>query len=350
MRWVDYVYFAVSVRTTFGATDVAVVSRAVRRAVTANAIIAFVFNLGHRRVGIGAVRTGPSRLQSDRPQGQVQLGGRLSGPKRRPVRVSMRRRRWWMVFRWQSRHCATYVFDPPQSNHRSRVSSKVLRLSPSRSRSARGCQPRALGPHPAHGPAPGEPAHCRSRRRRRCPDAHSGPPVRPRGRPPGSGRKRNSWPPNDPVSPPPYPPCGTASWPHSPTGHRPPAVGGSTVLAQMIRAFADQHRVEIVQASGGMTKNLAAGHHRLAAQRFVRRGGIRLSGDAGTLPCVGTGSSGRGRRFDPAVGRKALGELQIRGPWITGSYYVRDGATTGSGAVSDFPERWAFRQRCRRQC
>ncbi|MFI7006585.1 DUF1345 domain-containing protein [Streptomyces sp. NPDC050145] len=42
--WSDYVYFAVSVMTTFGTTDVEVLSREMRRTVTANAIIAFVFN------------------------------------------------------------------------------------------------------------------------------------------------------------------------------------------------------------------------------------------------------------------------------------------------------------------
>jgi uncharacterized membrane protein len=42
--WADYVYFAVSVMTTFGTTDVTVASRGMRRTVTANAVIAFVFN------------------------------------------------------------------------------------------------------------------------------------------------------------------------------------------------------------------------------------------------------------------------------------------------------------------
>ena len=43
-RWSDYVYFAVSVMTTFGTTDVTVTSRRMRRTITAHAIIAFVFN------------------------------------------------------------------------------------------------------------------------------------------------------------------------------------------------------------------------------------------------------------------------------------------------------------------
>ncbi|MER7951693.1 DUF1345 domain-containing protein [Streptomyces sp. NPDC096079] len=42
--WSDYLYFAFSVMTTFGTTDVDVTSREMRRTVTANSAIAFVFN------------------------------------------------------------------------------------------------------------------------------------------------------------------------------------------------------------------------------------------------------------------------------------------------------------------
>ncbi|MEU8460371.1 DUF1345 domain-containing protein [Streptomyces sp. NPDC029003] len=42
--WSDYVYFAFSVMTTFGTTDITVMSREMRRTVTVNACIAFVFN------------------------------------------------------------------------------------------------------------------------------------------------------------------------------------------------------------------------------------------------------------------------------------------------------------------
>ncbi|MEU6165912.1 DUF1345 domain-containing protein [Streptomyces tanashiensis] len=42
--WLDYVYFAFSVMTTFGTTDVTVMSKEIRRTVTVNACIAFVFN------------------------------------------------------------------------------------------------------------------------------------------------------------------------------------------------------------------------------------------------------------------------------------------------------------------
>ncbi|MGW0993218.1 DUF1345 domain-containing protein [Streptomyces sp. NPDC002520] len=42
--WADYVYFALSVMTTFGTTDVNVTSREMRRTVAAHGVIAFVFN------------------------------------------------------------------------------------------------------------------------------------------------------------------------------------------------------------------------------------------------------------------------------------------------------------------
>ncbi|MFH9294988.1 DUF1345 domain-containing protein [Streptomyces sp. NPDC017520] len=44
VAWTDYMYFALSVMTTFGTTDVTVMSREMRRTVAANATIAFVFN------------------------------------------------------------------------------------------------------------------------------------------------------------------------------------------------------------------------------------------------------------------------------------------------------------------
>jgi hypothetical protein len=43
-QFFDYLYFAVSVATTFGTTDVTVTDRVLRRAVTAQAVLAFAFN------------------------------------------------------------------------------------------------------------------------------------------------------------------------------------------------------------------------------------------------------------------------------------------------------------------
>lgn len=42
--WSDDIYFAVSVMTTFGTTDVDVTSNVMRRTVTVDAVVAFVFS------------------------------------------------------------------------------------------------------------------------------------------------------------------------------------------------------------------------------------------------------------------------------------------------------------------
>nr|WP_240981846.1 MULTISPECIES: DUF1345 domain-containing protein [unclassified Streptomyces] len=56
--WADYVYFALSVMTTFGTTDVDVTSREMRRTVSANAVIAFVFNTVTVASLVGALDAG----------------------------------------------------------------------------------------------------------------------------------------------------------------------------------------------------------------------------------------------------------------------------------------------------
>lgn len=56
--WADYVYFALSVMTTFGTTDVDVTSREMRRTVSANAIVAFVFNTVTVASLVGALDAG----------------------------------------------------------------------------------------------------------------------------------------------------------------------------------------------------------------------------------------------------------------------------------------------------
>ncbi|ONF63399.1 DUF1345 domain-containing protein [Amycolatopsis keratiniphila] len=57
-EWSDYLYFAVSVMTTFGTTDVDVVSREMRRTVTTHAIIAFVFNTVTVAAVVSALNSG----------------------------------------------------------------------------------------------------------------------------------------------------------------------------------------------------------------------------------------------------------------------------------------------------
>ncbi|GHJ97218.1 hypothetical protein SNE510_67370 [Streptomyces sp. NE5-10] len=57
-RWADHVYFALSVMTTSGTTDVDVTSRETRRTVSANAIVAFVFNTVTVASLVGALDAG----------------------------------------------------------------------------------------------------------------------------------------------------------------------------------------------------------------------------------------------------------------------------------------------------
>ncbi|MFF0454242.1 long-chain fatty acid--CoA ligase [Nocardia africana] len=111
-------------------------------------------------------------------------------------------------------------------------------------------------------------------------------------------------------------------------------VGGSAVPAQMIRAFADQHDVEIVQA-WGMTETSPLGtiawpppglsgeeefRYRATQGRFPASVQARLIGDDGSV--------------QPWDG-KSLGQLQVRGPWITGVYYAPDATAANSGTSSD---------------
>ncbi|MDE9367391.1 DUF1345 domain-containing protein [Luteipulveratus sp. YIM 133132] len=56
-EWSDYVYFAVSVMATFGTTDVNVTSREMRRTVSINAVIAFVFNTVTVAASVSALTT-----------------------------------------------------------------------------------------------------------------------------------------------------------------------------------------------------------------------------------------------------------------------------------------------------
>ncbi|MFE6171276.1 DUF1345 domain-containing protein [Streptomyces sp. NPDC056464] len=56
--WADYVYFALSVMTTFGTTDVSVTTREMRRTAAANSAIAFVFNTVTVASLVGALDSG----------------------------------------------------------------------------------------------------------------------------------------------------------------------------------------------------------------------------------------------------------------------------------------------------
>ncbi|WP_227985222.1 long-chain fatty acid--CoA ligase [Nocardia spumae] len=111
-------------------------------------------------------------------------------------------------------------------------------------------------------------------------------------------------------------------------------VGGAAVPPQMIRAFAVEHGVEIVQA-WGMTETSPLG--------TVARPPDGLSDEEEFPYRVSQGF------FPPAVqGRlvaedgsiqpwdgKSMGELHIRGPWITGAYYAPDGGGVDADKFSD---------------
>ncbi len=118
-------------------------------------------------------------------------------------------------------------------------------------------------------------------------------------------------------------------------GHlRAVVVGGSAVPPQLMRAFEERHGVRIIQA-WGMTETSPLGSvawpppgaegeaayaYRVTQGRFPAPVQARLVGDDGTeLPHDG----------------KAVGELEVRGPWITASYYSPDAGTVGSDAFRD---------------
>ncbi|WP_067464893.1 fatty acid--CoA ligase [Nocardia amamiensis] len=113
-------------------------------------------------------------------------------------------------------------------------------------------------------------------------------------------------------------------------------VGGSAVPAQLMRAFEDRHNVRIIQA-WGMTETSPLGcvawppsgtdseeafAYRISQGRFPASVQARLVGDDGAaLPHDG----------------RAVGELEVRGPWITGSYYSPDATAVG---VDSFDNGW----------
>ncbi|WP_433195724.1 long-chain fatty acid--CoA ligase [Nocardia sp. CA-107356] len=102
-------------------------------------------------------------------------------------------------------------------------------------------------------------------------------------------------------------------------------VGGSAVPPSMMRAFQEKHGVRILHA-WGMTETSPLGsvahppagvtgedewEYRFSQGRFPASVQARLVGDDGSV-VPNDGAS--------------LGELEVRGPWITGSYYSPDGA------------------------
>ncbi|MFE3188859.1 long-chain fatty acid--CoA ligase [Nocardia sp. NPDC059240] len=111
-------------------------------------------------------------------------------------------------------------------------------------------------------------------------------------------------------------------------------VGGAAVPPSMMRAFEEQHHVKLLHA-WGMTETSplgSVGHppagaegeeawaYRYTQGRFPAGVQARLVGDDGSvLPNDG----------------EALGELEVRGPWITGSYYSPTGAEVDPDKFDD---------------
>ncbi|MEU0501748.1 long-chain fatty acid--CoA ligase [Nocardia sp. NPDC005998] len=119
--------------------------------------------------------------------------------------------------------------------------------------------------------------------------------------------------------------AGLAAKPQDISHLRSVVVGGAAVPPSMMRAFQEKHGVRILHA-WGMTETSPLGsvahppagvtgdaewEYRFSQGRFPASVQARLIGDDGSVV--------------PNDGR-SLGELEVRGPWITGSYYSPDGA------------------------
>ncbi|WP_067647005.1 long-chain fatty acid--CoA ligase [Nocardia harenae] len=130
--------------------------------------------------------------------------------------------------------------------------------------------------------------------------------------------------------------AGLAAAPQDISHLRSVVVGGSAVPPAMMKAFEERHGVKIVHA-WGMTETSPLGSvaqpparvaaeeewgYRISQGRFPAAVQARLVDDAGAVV---------------ANDGKSLGELEVRGPWITGSYYAPDG---GQIDPDKFDEGW----------
>ncbi|WP_067861108.1 long-chain fatty acid--CoA ligase [Nocardia shimofusensis] len=128
--------------------------------------------------------------------------------------------------------------------------------------------------------------------------------------------------------------AGLAAHPQDISHLRTAVVGGSAVPPSMMRAFQEKHGVRVLHAWGmtetsplGSVANPPAGvtgeeewEYRFTQGRFPAAVQARLVGDDGKVV--------------PNDG-KSLGELEVRGPWITGSYYSPDGAEVDPDKFDD---------------
>ncbi|WP_280417065.1 long-chain fatty acid--CoA ligase [Nocardia carnea] len=125
-----------------------------------------------------------------------------------------------------------------------------------------------------------------------------------------------------------------AAQPQDITHLRAVVVGGSAAPPSMMKAFEEKHGVRVVHA-WGMTETSPLGSlahpphgvseeeawtYRVTQGRFPAAVQARLVGDDGSVV--------------PNDG-KSLGELEVRGPWITGSYYSPEGTAVDPGKFDD---------------
>ncbi len=114
-------------------------------------------------------------------------------------------------------------------------------------------------------------------------------------------------------------------------------VGGSACPPSLITAFDERYQVRIIQG-WGMTEMSPVGtlsnppHASEGEERFSYRAsqGRLLPGVQGRL----TGPDGSEVPWDA----EAVGELEVKGPWITGSYYVAPGEEPTADALSKFSD------------
>ncbi|MFQ6324703.1 long-chain fatty acid--CoA ligase [Nocardia sp. CWNU-33] len=128
--------------------------------------------------------------------------------------------------------------------------------------------------------------------------------------------------------------AGLAAKPQDISHLRTVVVGGSAVPPSMMRAFQERHGVKILHA-WGMTETSPLGSvahppagatgeqewaYRFTQGRFPANVQARLVADDGSVV--------------PNDG-EALGELEVRGPWITASYYSPDGSSVDPDKFDD---------------
>ncbi len=111
--------------------------------------------------------------------------------------------------------------------------------------------------------------------------------------------------------------------------------GGSAVPVALQQALGERHGIEVIQAWGmtetspvASTARPPAGVHGDAMWRYRGTAGRLLAGVQGRI----VGDDGQPLPHDGT----AVGELEVRGPWVTGSYYSADDAE----ASEKFHDGW----------